>query len=45
MSESIHRDRVVEVQEVDLVLVPRHPTPAMLKAAFWDVHDEDAAGV
>ena len=32
-------------QNEDFVLVPRKPTPEMLKAGWADAHDEDAAGV
>lgn len=31
--------------QCDMILVPRKPTPAMLKAAWADAHDEDASGV
>jgi hypothetical protein len=29
----------------EYVLVPREPTPAMLKAGWYEAHDEDAEGV
>ena len=36
-------DTVTGQQE--MVLVPREPTPSMLKAGWYAAHDEDAAGV
>lgn len=29
----------------EYVLVPRAPTQAMIKAAYWSAYDEDAEGV
>jgi hypothetical protein len=31
--------------EVNLILVPRHPTKDMIEAAYWAAHNEDAETV
>ncbi len=41
MSANIGREK----DQPEMILVPRKPTKEMLKAAFDDAHDEDAAGV
>ena len=33
-----------ENKESEFVLVPRKPTPAMIKAGWYEAHDECAAG-
>jgi hypothetical protein len=35
----------LEENQTEMVLVPRHPTKSMLKAAWCAAHDEDAVGV